>query len=144
MRCRVALGCNGAARSSVQSTTCPQHRANVSPHHSLTQLPAHPASGRGRGCGVALDTVGHSPHQGWGGGRGRKPPVGQALWVRLDGAAGRKSRANTAKSKSKEKPFTMSHLSYVANLKSGNLVKYPQFKSQARLVMFANQVKYFQ
>lgn len=59
----------------------------------------------------------------------------------MEGVAVSKSRGNTGKSKSKQKLFAMSHLSYVANLKPGNLAKCLQFKSQASLVMFANQVK---
>lgn len=123
MRCRASLGCSWAARSSSESTTCPQHRASVSPLRGLMKLPARPVSGWGRGCGVALNTGGNSPRQGGVGERGRQPCVDQALRVRRDGAAVSKSRGNAGKSKSKQKPFAMSHLSYVANLKSGNSVK---------------------
>ena len=87
------------------------------------------------------NTGGHSPCQGGAGDRGRQPCVDQGLRVSHDAAAASKSRGNGGKSKSKQKPFTTSHLSYVANLKSGNSVPCLQFKRQARLVMFANQVK---
>lgn len=60
------------------------------------------------------------------------------------GTAGSKSRGNAGKTKSKQKPFAMSHLSFVAILNSCNSVKCLQYKSQTELVMFANQVKKFQ
>lgn len=101
------------------------------------KLPDCPALGEGRDCDVALKTGGSSPQQEGGGERGRQACVGQALEALLEAKAGETQE----RQKSKQKPFAMSHLIFVAILKSCNSVKWLLFKSQTRLVMFANQVK---
>lgn len=70
-------------RNSSQSTTHPDHGANISAQCGLTKLPACTVSGWGRGCGVALNTGGNSPRQGGLGEKGRQPCVDQALRVLL-------------------------------------------------------------